>query len=230
MTASDVIAHPSPNFGPRRDGLLPSLIVIHYTAMADAPSALARLCSEEFEVSAHYLICKKGQVYQMVEESARAWHAGAGMWRGMADINSRSIGIELDNDGKTPFSEPQMTALETLLPGIMTRWNIAPEGLIGHSDMAPTRKADPGRKFDWARLAFRGLAIWPEGTKTADQTEFATLATRFGYDMTQGEAAVLDALRQRFAPWRDGPVQDADMATLADLAARFPVEPPQNIT
>ncbi len=229
MTTDDVIAHPSPNFGPRRGGLLPSLIVMHYTAMVDAPSALERLCSAEFEVSAHYLICKKGQVYQMVEEEMRAWHAGAGTWRGEDDINSRSIGIELDNDGRTPFSDLQMTALEALLPGIMTRWNIPPEGIIAHSDMAPTRKTDPGRKFDWARLARQGLAIWPEDTKAAGQTEFATLATRFGYDITQGEAAVLNALRQRFAPWRDGPLVAEDLAILMDLAARFPVDPPQNI-
>lgn len=228
MTTDDVIAHPSPNFGPRRGGLLPSLIVIHYTAMADAPSALARLCSDQFEVSAHYLICKKGQVYQMVEEKERAWHAGAGTWRGEGDINSRSIGIELDNDGCTPFSDPQMTALEALLPGIMTRWNIPPEGIMAHSDMAPTRKTDPGRKFDWARLARQGLAIWPKGHEGAELSEFATLATRFGYDITQGEAAVLDALRQRFAPWRAGPLGDEDLAILTDLATRFAVDPPIN--
>ncbi len=229
MATPKIIAHPSPNFGPRRGGLLPSLIVIHYTAMADARSALERLCSDEFEVSAHYLICKKGQVYQMVEESERAWHAGAGMWRGVEDINSRSIGIELDNDGRTPFSEPQMAALERLLPGIMTRWDIPAAGVIAHSDMAPTRKSDPGRKFDWARLARQGFAIWPEGTSGAEHADFVTLATRFGYDMTQGEAAVLDALRQRFAPWRVGPLGDADMAILTDLAARFAVDSPQNI-
>lgn len=150
--------HPSPNFGTRRDGLLPELIVIHYTAMSSASAALERLCDPEAEVSAHYLIEADGTLWQLVEEAERAWHAGAGNWLGRDDINSRSIGIELDNRGTHPFAEPQMATLEQLLPGIMSRWDIQPEGVIGHSDSAPGRKIDPGPRFDWLRLERQGLA------------------------------------------------------------------------
>ncbi|HHL21754.1 MAG TPA: N-acetylmuramoyl-L-alanine amidase, partial [Aliiroseovarius sp.] len=154
-------AHPSPNHTARRDGLQPRLIVLHFTAMATCDDALARLCAPEHEVSAHYLISNKGDVFQMVEEHRRAWHAGAGAWGGVQDINSRSLGIELDNTGATPFAAAQMDALEQLMRGIMQRWAIPAAGVIGHSDMAPLRKADPGRRFDWRRLALGGLSVWP---------------------------------------------------------------------
>ena len=150
--------HNSPNCGPRRNGLRPSLVVLHYTAMNSADAAIERLCDPEFEVSAHYVIARDGHVTQLVTEDQRAWHAGAGQWHGQDDINSRSIGIELDNTGAHPFPEPQMQALENLLQSILTRWDIPPEGVIGHSDMAPGRKIDPGPHFDWARLACQNLA------------------------------------------------------------------------
>lgn len=152
------IWHPSPNFGPRRNGLVPELVVIHYTAMDSAQAALDRLCDPAFEVSAHYLIGADATIWQMVDEAERAWHAGAGAWLGCEDVNSRSIGIELDNRGNHPFSEPQMAVLEPLLSGIMDRWSIPASGIIGHSDSAPGRKIDPGPRFDWARLVRQGLA------------------------------------------------------------------------
>ncbi|WP_068247985.1 N-acetylmuramoyl-L-alanine amidase, partial [Tritonibacter horizontis] len=152
------IWHPSPNFGPRRDGLQPELIVLHYTAMTSAEAAVQRLCDPACEVSAHYVIGASGQLWQLVAEADRAWHAGAGEWAGRDDVNSRSIGIELDNRGTHPFSDPQMQVLEQLLADIMQRWAIPPEGVIGHSDMAPGRKWDPGPRFDWQRLAIGGLA------------------------------------------------------------------------
>ncbi|MCI2400513.1 N-acetylmuramoyl-L-alanine amidase [Aliiroseovarius subalbicans] len=223
-----VIQHPSPNCGPRRDGLVPELIVLHFTAMADTPAALERLCAPEHEVSAHYLISREGTVFQMVDEALRAWHAGAGSWAGRGDVNSRSVGVELDNCGGTPFSAAQMDALEDLMRGIMARWHIGPEAVIGHSDMAPTRKSDPGRRFDWRRLARHGLAIWPEdGAATPDVGLFLRAATRFGYNAEFGFAAVLDAFRQRFRPHAQGPLDAADMGMIQDLAARFPVDPTQ---
>lgn len=158
MGSADAYWHPSPNFGPRRDGLSPKLIVVHYTAMDSAKAALERLCDPAFEVSAHYLIGGDGTLWQLVDETQRAWHAGAGEWQGQSDINSRSIGIELDNRGTHPFSEPQMVRLEELLSDIQTRWTIPAEGVIGHSHMAPGRKWDPGPHFDWARLARLNLA------------------------------------------------------------------------
>ncbi|SPF77309.1 N-acetylmuramoyl-L-alanine amidase AmiD [Aliiroseovarius pelagivivens] len=221
------ISHPSPNFGPRRDGLMPSLIVLHYTAMPDPQEALERLCSPEYEVSAHYLIHRDGRLFQMVQEDMRAWHAGAGSWGGHEDINSRSIGIEMDNDGASPFSEPQMATLEALLPGIMTRWTIDSTGVIGHSDMAPSRKSDPGRRFDWARLARQGLAVWPEGgADEVNPERFLKLLSQFGYPVADGVDPLLEAFRLRFRPWHHGPLDACDMGIAADLSRRFPVDRP----
>ncbi len=221
----DVVWHPSPNFGPRRDGLTPSLIVLHYTEMAQCPDALDRLCDPETEVSAHYLISEQGDVWQLVKEDQRAWHAGAGAWAGAADVNSRSIGIELSNTGKMPFSEPQMQALEALMRGIMARWNIAPEGVIGHSDMTPTRKVDPGTRFDWRRIARQGLSVWPEPGD--DAAPFLQSALAFGYPTDEAEADILHAFRQRFRPALADPnatPDTIDRAMAADLAHRFGVD------
>ena len=122
---AQIVQRPSPNCGPRKSGISrPDIVVLHYTAMQSAEEAICTLCDPENEVSAHYLIGRDGVVTQMVNESARAWHAGAGRWAGCDDINSRSIGIELDNDGLSPFSAALMNALEELLVGIMARWEI----------------------------------------------------------------------------------------------------------
>jgi len=203
------------------------LIVLHYTAMASADEALERLCDPVAEVSAHYLIARTGEVLQLVDEAERAWHAGAGSWGGQGDVNSRSIGIELDNDGFSPFPAPLMTSLEGLLPGIMERCSIRAEGVIAHSDMAPTRKCDPGRRFDWLRLARQGLAVWPNepmASGAADANAFLGQASQFGYDVTLPLDQVLDAFRQRFRPFAHGPLTGADTEAITDLAARFPVD------
>ena len=215
---------PSPNFGPRRDGAVPRLIVIHYTAMPDCAGARARLCDPLAEVSAHWLIDTDGTVEQLVDEGARAWHAGAGAWGPIIDVNSASIGIELANPGDAPFPEPQMAALECLLGGIMARWAIPPEGVIGHSDMAPGRKGDPGPRFDWRRLALQGLSVWPDphggAGRDDDRTDFFVNARHFGYPALADDL-VLRAFRLRFRPWATGPVDATDAAQAADLAARF---------
>lgn len=194
---------PSPNFGPRRDGLSPTLIVLHYTAMQTADAAIARLCDPAAEVSAHYVICRTGAVTQLVSEAQRAWHAGVGEWRGQTDINSRSIGIELDNTGTHPFPEPQMARLETLLRDVCSRWPIQPENIIGHSDMAPGRKSDPGPRFDWARLARQGLA--GPVTPALAQGDFRQAAQAAGFTADVTENVLLQATRLRFSPWRTGP-------------------------
>lgn len=205
---------PSPNCGPRRNGLMPSLIVIHYTAMETAQAALERLCDPDAEVSAHYLIGVRGDVTQMVAEAERAWHAGAGEWGGMDDVNSRSIGIELDNRGYHPFSEPQMVALEVLLRGIMLRWDIPASGVIGHSDMAPGRKTDPGLHFDWSRLERQGLAGIAELRASEDVSEaaFREAAGAAGFTADANLDTLLHTTRLRRAPWRTGPLQQADFA------------------
>ncbi|MDA5093381.1 N-acetylmuramoyl-L-alanine amidase [Aliiroseovarius sp. KMU-50] len=217
MSTLHILQRPSPNFGLRREGLCPSLIVLHYTAMDSAEAALERLCTSEFEVSAHYLICRTGTIYQLVDEDMRAWHAGAGEWAGQQDINSRSIGIELDNDGTSPFPEPQMAALEALMSGIMIRWNIPPERVIGHSDMAPGRKVDPGPRFDWMRLAHMALAA-PSGHGSAPQVctveAFRARARAAGYTSETDDATLLATVRLRHRPWATGPLSPDDISAL----------------
>ncbi|WP_347310407.1 N-acetylmuramoyl-L-alanine amidase [Defluviimonas sp. SAOS-178_SWC] len=218
----------SPNFGERRDGARPSLIVIHYTAMPTCAEARARLCDPEAEVSAHYLISESGEVEALVPEEARAWHAGAGGWGAITDVNSHSIGIELANPGDAPFPEPQMAALEALLPGIMARWAISPERVIGHSDMAPERKRDPGPRFDWRRLALGGLSVWPD-MHGDPETDFAASARALGYPDAAPDAR-LAAFRLRFRPGASGPEAAADRALAAELSRRFPVDGGQRDT
>lgn len=219
LVAGPVIEHPSPNFGERRDGLTPELVVLHYTVLS-ADEALERLCAPEHEVSAHYLIASDGRLYRLVAEEMRAWHAGAGRWAGQGDVNSRSIGIELENSGLHPFSEPQMARLELLLSDILARWGIAPEGVIGHQDFAPLRKADPGPRFDWRRLALQGLAVWPSPAEPAmpDAARFLADVAAFGYPAEEGLDAVLAAVRARFRPFARGPLNPDDMALAAGLA------------
>ena len=191
--------------------------MLHYTAMANAGAAQVRLCDPASEVSSHYLISRTGDVTRLVPEDLRAWHAGAGQWGGRGDVNSRSIGIELDNDGASPFAEPQMQALEDLISAIMARWNIPAEGIIGHSDMAPERKSDPGPRFDWARLARAGLAQAAGNAEYAGQVseqEFRRIAGAVGYPSDVEFADLLRAVRLRFRPWARGDLCRRDFGVL----------------
>lgn len=186
--------------------------------MASCAEAQARLCDPQFEVSAHWLLSETGQALALVAEAARAWHAGAGQWAGISDINSHSIGIELANSGSQPFSEPQMGALETLLRGIMGRWAIPAQRIIAHSDMAPDRKGDPGRRFDWRRLALQGLSVWPDAPGDPAQP-LAHSLDAIGYPPAPDDAR-LTAFRLRFRPWAAGPEGPEDRAQ-ADAVARL---------
>lgn len=178
-----------------------------------------RLCDPAFEVSAHYLIAEDGRLWQMVREEDRAWHAGRGAWGECADVNSRSVGIELANPATHPFPEPQMAVLEVLLGEIMARWSIPASRVLAHSDIATGRKIDPGPRFDWQRLARRGLSVWPQAGQGGD---FYRDARRFGYRGTPED--ILAAFRLRFRPRAFGPLDDMDRALMADLAARFPCD------
>lgn len=211
------VSFPSPNCNARRDGHRPSLIVLHYTAIDTFDESRAWLCDPAKEVSAHWLIDRDGRAEQLVDEADRAWHAGAGAWGGLGDVNSRSIGIELQNNGLQPFPEPQMAALEALLPQIMARWDIAPKGVIAHSDLAPERKIDPGARFDWRRLALQGLAVWPEA---GEGGSFRQNLIAFGYP-DLAEDILLQAFRLRFAPMNKGPLRADEEAMAAGLAQRF---------
>ncbi len=157
----NMIAAPSPNFNERK---LPiALIVLHYTGMKDGPAALARMCDPDAQVSAHYMVEEDGRIFQLVDEARRAWHAGVSSWCGETDINSNSIGIEIVNGGHDyglpDFPAIQIDAVIELVKDIMARHGIGPEGVVGHSDIAPGRKQDPGEKFPWDRLAEAGCAL-----------------------------------------------------------------------
>ncbi len=197
--------------------------MLHYTAMAGAADSLARLCDPAAEVSAHYLLAETGEVLPLVPEERRAWHAGAGRWGAVTDVNSRSIGIELQNRGDHPFAAPQMAALERLLDGLLSRWSIPPERVIGHSDLAPARKADPGPRFDWRRLARAGLSVWPQEAE-ADPAALLPALRAFGYDPALPAELLLRAFRLRFRPWASGPADARDAGMAQDLARRFPVD------
>ncbi|SHF43634.1 N-acetylmuramoyl-L-alanine amidase [Loktanella atrilutea] len=193
--------------------------------MRTAAAACDTLCNPDTQVSAHYLIAEDGCVLNLVPEEMRAWHAGAGQWGDVTDVNSRSIGIELANPGHCPFAASQMDALCDLLDGIRDRWAILPERIIGHSDMAPGRKIDPGARFDWRRLARLGLSVWPSSVADAPSSDmFIPLMRSVGYTADVADEVLLSAFRMRFRPRATGPLCPADMALIADLAERFPVD------
>jgi N-acetylmuramoyl-L-alanine amidase len=200
-----IIETPSPNFNERKLPL--TMIVLHYTGMVDAQTALERLCDPVAEVSAHYLIDEDGTIHRLVAEDKRAWHAGQSCWRGIEDINSASIGIELVNPGHEfgyrPFTEEQIDALLPLVAGIKERHGITRGNVVGHSDIAPMRKQDPGELFPWNRLARVRLAL-PRPTKNLmdpgwSDAGFLIALERFGYDVTDKLAAIV-AFQRRYRP------------------------------
>lgn len=200
-----MIDTPSPNFDDRSAPI--SLLVLHYTGMPDAASAINWLANPESKVSAHYVVTEDGQVIRMVPEDKRAWHAGKSHWRGMSDINSASIGIEIVNPGHEwgyrPFPDTQMRSLVPLVNDIVQRYGITRGNVVGHSDIAPARKQDPGELFPWATLARLRLAL-PRPTKNLmdphwTDSGFMLALERFGYDITDQKAAVV-AFQRRFRP------------------------------
>ncbi|MBF0392751.1 MAG: N-acetylmuramoyl-L-alanine amidase [Alphaproteobacteria bacterium] len=221
-----IIERPSPNHEPRAAGQPVDMLVLHYTGMRTAEDALARLCDPLAKVSAHWVIDEAGTVWRLVPEDRRAWHAGLARWRDATDVNGRSIGIELVNPGHEwgyrPFPEPQMAALIELARGILARHPIPPANVVGHSDVAPTRKQDPGELFDWPRLARQGVGRWPVAPApfrplSGDQAR--DLLAGLGWDVTDMPAA-LTAFQRHFRPARvDGALDEETMRALLDLAA-----------
>ena len=199
------------------------MVVIHYTAMETADAACARLCDEAAEVSAHYLISEQGDIVQLVDEDMRAWHAGAGAWGDVTDVNSHSIGIEMANTGDAPFSAAQMDALEGLLGSIQDRWKIPAARIIGHSDMAPGRKFDPGARFDWRRLALSGFSVWSDRAEPVNGSwvDFLVYASAFGY-RCDDKGALLSAFRLRFMPHKTGALDAVDVGMIKRLADGWP--------
>jgi len=189
---------PSKSFDSRR----PNYVVLHHTGSGGLDNALKTLTRRDGEVSSHYVIARNGRIYQLVDERARAWHAGRSHWGGNTDLNSSSIGIELDNDGHEPFPEPQVAALIALLGDIAERHKIPPANYLGHGDVAPGRKVDPSRHFPWRRLAQQGFGLWCEqprpATLAGDLNDRLALQA-LGYDITNSKAAVA-AFKRHFAP------------------------------
>ena len=221
--SSQVTDHPSPNFGARPDGIVIDMLVIHYTGMRTGATALKRLCDPAAEVSAHYLIEEDGRLFRLVDEAERAWHAGVGLWRGDSNINDRSIGIELVNPGHEygyrPFPAAQMAALIGLAGDILARHPIPAQNVVGHSDVAPMRKQDPGELFDWRALAAAGIGAWPDAPGDGDGDDVGALLTDIGYDTSDFELALV-AFQRRYLPARVDGQLDADVLNqLAAVAA-----------
>lgn len=225
--------HPSPNFSDR--SLPISMIVLHYTGMETAQAAIDRLCDPEAQVSAHYVVMEDGAVLRMVPEDKRAWHAGRSVWRGITDVNSASIGIEIVNPGHefgyTPFPRAQMDAVVPLVADISDRHGIDPRNVVGHSDVAPARKQDPGELFDWARLGKVGLALCRPTRGLTDpgwsDSGFLLALERFGYDVSDAQAAVA-AFQRRFRPEMiDGEIDGESRAILFRLLLEIGVPSPK---
>jgi N-acetylmuramoyl-L-alanine amidase len=220
-----MIERPSPNHNERPAGKSIDMLVIHYTGMRDAESALQRLTDPAAQVSSHYLIDEAGEVHRLVDESRRAWHAGVSYWAGERDINGISIGIELANPGHEfgyrPFAEPQMSALIALCWGILARHPIPPLRVLGHADVAPARKSDPGELFDWRRLAAAGIGEWPRPAKgPSDLVSLQRALARFGYEvapsgnMDEATRAALNAFQRHFRPARVDGIADEETRAL----------------
>lgn len=248
MAGVGVCRRPSDNHGPRRGGARPSLLILHYTGMATAEQAIARLCDPRSQVSCHYLVNDDGQTVQMVDEDRRAWHAGVAAWGGERDINSWSIGIEVQNPGHDhgyrDFPEAQMVAVEALAGDIVARHGIAAHRVLAHSDVAPGRKIDPGEKFDWARLARAGVGHWvspePErgggflqrGDRGPAVEALQALLASYGYrlevtgDFDEATGHVVAAFQRHFRPSRvDGIADTSTVTTLHRLIGALPDSP-----
>jgi len=224
---SDELVHReqlSPNCNERK---LPiSMVVLHYTEMKPAETAIARMCDPEAEVSAHYCITEDGEVIRLVPEEKRAWHAGLSYWRGHRDVNSASIGIELDHPGHAlgyrEFADAQIDALVPLLSRIVKTYDIPRSNVVAHSDIAPARKIDPGELFPWDRLAEYGLCLprpdrLEQGDPFDNDASFYLALERFGYDITDGFKAV-EAFQRRWRPERmDGQIDGEVRAILFQL-------------
>ena len=221
------IDRPSPNHDARPGGTAIDMLVLHYTGMATADAALDRLCDPSAKVSAHYTIGEDGTVYAHVAEARRAWHAGVAHWAGASDVNARSIGIELINPGHEfgyrEFAEDQIAALITLCHGILLRHPIPSARVLGHSDVAPARKEDPGELFPWAQLAKAGIGLWPQAA-AGELVSFLgpEALSRFGYDPDAPQDKVIAAFQRHFRPKKlDGQWDGECAGLLASLLEKI---------
>ena len=218
----DIQNRPSPNLNDRAKGSHIDMIVLHYTGMQSAEAALKRLCDPESEVSTHYVVDEAGSIFRLVVEEKRAWHAGISSWQGASNINDRSIGIEIVNPGHEfgyqQFPQSQMMSVHNLLREVILRYQIPPSRVVGHSDIAPARKQDPGEFFDWQGLAAEGLAVLPY--KAADPVtpaDVSEILTEIGYDPDVPLSYAITAFQRRFVPHAIS--GKADLRTRSMIAA-----------
>ena len=216
---------PSPNFDERAADNKPSILVYHYTGMKSAQAAIERLCDPVSKVSCHYVVDEDGTVLQLVDESKRAWHAGVSFWRGITDVNSNSIGIEIVNPGHDfgyrDFTRPQIAALIMLSKEIIQRYGIGESNIVGHSDIAPSRKIDPGEKFPWDVLAKNGIGFYPPADifpLEMSALEAQLILVNIGYGIQPHQSwndetkAALSAFQRRFRPQNFSGEFDAETA------------------
>ncbi len=220
------VACASPNHDERPHGAAIDILVLHYTGMKTADEAIARLTDPQARVSAHYTIGRDGQVYAHVPEERRAWHAGVSYWAGETNVNARSIGIEIVNPGHefgyVPFADEQIDALLELSRGIVARHPIPPHRVIGHSDVAPARKTDPGELFPWKWLAKSGVGLWPD--QSSGEGLVAEQLARFGYgtppDVDTPLPIVITAFQRHFRPTKIDGIWDAECGAILDALLR----------
>jgi len=201
-----IVQKPSPNFD-ERGGVVPSILMLHYTGMESAQAALERLTDPKAKVSSHYTVDENGIIYQHVDEQKRAWHAGAGAWGNLTNINSHSIGIEIVNKGHEfgyePFPDKQLASVKSLCLDIMERYHLSADCVLAHSDTAPDRKQDPGELFPWESFAKEGIGIWPnlsvEDTVKACAIDVHQALYDFGYRADVPQNALI-AFQRRFVP------------------------------
>jgi len=225
----EFIKYPSPNYGLRRADTEIEFIILHYTAMSTEKS-LERLCDPVHEVSCHYLIDPSGVCYQLVDNSKRAWHAGKSYWRGYHDLNSRSLGIELVNSGNEDYPEAQMKSLITLLQHLIESLALNPKNILGHSDIAPARKLDPGKWFNWQKLSVNGVGFFPEVYEpiACDKQVFLAEAKRAGFNPNANAEYVLKTFRNRCRPKFTGELDGYDCALMQKFADAFDIDDSSN--
>lgn len=221
-----ITLRPSPNFNERKGPL--DMLVLHYTGMETGDAAIERLCDPEAGVSAHYVVRENGDILKLVDEDKRAWHAGVASWQGDEDLNSRSVGIEIVNgghdwpaaDGSLPaYPETQIEAVTELALGIIERWSIPQTRVVGHSDVAPARKADPGEHFPWQQLAASHIGLWPDEAGEASQPVATSLKT-IGYDTGDLKAAIT-AFQRRWLQHRIDGLDDGEVRARASAVAKL---------
>ena len=217
MMASEWVG--TTNFGMRK----PNFVVIHHTAQTACDTTLRTFTLPRTQVSAHYVICRDGTIHHMLNDYLRAWHAGAGKWGNLTDVNSSSIGIELDNNGFEPFPDAQINSLLTLLKHLKKDYNIPSANFIGHADIAPKRKVDPSKYFPWQRLSQNGYGLWYDTTNVKIPENFNAMQSLriIGYDIADSAAAVRSFKLHFEQVDNNATISDADKKIIYQLARKY---------